>query len=409
MAVFSFVALTKEGKKIEGRKEVPDKDTLVDQLMGQGLTIISVSEDLGANLSKLLKMDIGGIPLNDKVLLAKQLSTMITAGIPVIQAIDILRQQSEKATLREKLDIVYKGIESGNALSASFDKAGGIFSEVQINLIAAGEKSGNLNEMLIQVAIDMEKSKNLRGKIVGALIYPAVILAVLVLIMAVMLIFMIPQVKDLYQSLGQNQLPMVTRILVKIGEAFSNPFTLLIIIVVLIALVFTYRYYNSQPETKIILDKFKLKIPVFGNLISKVQLVQFARTVSMLIRSGVPIIEAIDVTQRALGSEVYKKVLRGARDELTKGSPLSLAIAKNNINDAFPPMLIKIIATGEEAGKVEKVLEDMSNYYEEEVNQISANLTKLMEPFILVVVGGMVAFLAIAIYYPIYNVGKFFS
>lgn len=409
MTVFKYTAVTKAGNKIEGQREAKEKDEVVKYLLNNGMTIISITEDFSVNFSNLLKIEIGSFSLNERVLIAKQLATMISSGIPVIQAIDILRQQSEKESLKKTLDEVYKKIEAGSSLSGAFQQAGKIFNEVQISLIAAGEKSGNLNEMLIKVAEDMEKSKNLRGKVTGALIYPAIIFAVLIVIVAIMILFMVPQVQELYSSLGQDTLPLVTRIMVAIGRGLGRPIVLFSLIMFIFSVVVLYKFYTSKPEGRLNVDKVKLKVPVFGNLSRKIQLVQFSRIMSMLMSSGIPIIEAIEITSRAMGNSVFQKILLGAKEELTKGSTLSGALAKNNINEAFPLIMLKMVATGEESGKIDKILGDLTFYYEEEVNQISNNLTKLMEPFILVVVGGMVAFLAVAIYLPIYQVGNLFN
>ncbi len=409
MAMFKYVALNSSGGQIEGKKEAESKDELLRFLTNQGLTVMSITEDLGLNFDELGSIELTGISLKTKVLLSKQLATMIGAGIPLIQAIKIISEQAEEKFVQEKFSEIYKKIEAGSSLSVAFEQVGGIFSEVQINLIAAGEKSGNLNDMLDKVAEDLEKSKNLRGKITGAMIYPAIIFVVMILIMFVMIVFMVPQIEQLYTSLGAEDIPLVTRILVGIGKFASNPLFILTLIMGVIGIFISYRFFVSVPERKIIVDKLFLKLPVFGNLLTKIQLAEFCRLTSMLMRSGIPIIEAIEIVSKAMPSEVFKKVILDSKEELTKGNSLSIGIAKSNINNAFPTILIRIISTGEESGKLDQVLDDMNKFYEAEVEQITGNLTKLLEPFILVLVGGMVAFLAVAIYLPIYTVGNFIN
>ncbi len=409
MALYKYIALNSSGAQIEGKKEAQNKDELLRLLTNQGLTVMSLNEDIGLDFSNLGNIELTGINLKTKVLLSKQLATMIGAGIPLIQAIKIISDQAEEKFVQDKFQEIYKKIEAGSSLSVAFEQVGGIFSEVQINLIAAGEKSGNLNEMLNKVAEDLEKSKNLRGKITGAMIYPAIIFVVLILIMFVMIVFMVPQIEQLYESLGAEDIPLVTRILVAIGRFASNPLFIVTVIAAVIGLFITYRYFVSNPERKMIIDKLFIKVPVFGNLLSKIQLSEFCRLTAMLMRSGIPIIEAITIVSKAMPSEVYKKIIIDSKEELTKGNTLSIGIAKSNINNAFPTILIRIISTGEESGKLDQVLDDMYKYYESEVEQITGNLTKLLEPFILVLVGGMVAFLAVAIYLPIYTVGNFIN
>ncbi len=409
MNEYSYTAANSAGQAINGTRKAKSKDDLLKYLNNQGLTVTSIHEKTDAVFKKLSSVEIGGISLAQRVLIAKQMATMITAGIPIIQVVGIMIEQMEKPSIKEKFEEVYRKIESGMTLSKAFDQVGGIFSEVQINLLAAGEKSGNLNEMLIKVAEDLEKSKSLRGKILGALIYPVIIFVVLIIIVFVMIAFMIPQVKELYASLGQTDeaLPFVTKLLVQIGEGFSNPIFIGILIALAVSGAIGYRVFVSKKERKLIVDSIKLRVPVFGNLMKKIQLSEFCRINSMLIKSGIPIIDAIQITSKAMSNTVFEKILIDSKEEVSKGISFSLSIAKNNIKDAFPSILVKVIATGEESGKLDKVLEDMYKYYDSEVEQITSNLTKLLEPFILLVVGGMVAFLAVAVYLPIYSIGSF--
>jgi type IV pilus assembly protein PilC len=375
-------------------------------LYEQGLTIVSVVEKIGVDISALAKSDIGGLPLQDKVILTKQLATMSSAGIPLLQSLDILIQQTEKESLKIKLQEVYKSVQGGSALSDAFQKVGGIYNEVQINLIAAGEKSGNLNDILEKVADDLEKNKDLRGKILGAMIYPVIIFGVIIVVLVVMMVFMIPQVKSLYESFGATELPFITQILVNISTFFSNPAVLVGMLVGIIALIILYRYYNSTEAGKFFIDRMKLKIPVFGNLIKKVNLAEFCRLTAMLIQSGMPILDVLQIVGKATNNKVFSDVLYKSHDELIKGSSLALSSAKYNKYQVYPLLLIKIIATGEESGKLDEILSDMGKFYENDVNQITSNLTKLMEPFILIVAGGLVALLAVGIYLPMYQLGQ---
>ena len=409
MAVFKYVALNTSGAQVEGRKEAQNRDELLRFLSNQGLTVLTLNEDLSVNFSNVLNIELTGINLKTKVLLSKQLATMIGAGIPLIQAIKIMSEQAQEDFVKNKFLEVYKKIEAGSSLSKSLDQVGGIFSEVQLNLISAGEKSGNLNEMLHRVADDLEKTKNLRGKITGAMIYPAIIFVVLIVIMFVMIVFMVPQIENLYESLGATSIPLVTRIMVVIGKFASNPIFLISLVLTLIVAFVSFRYFVSNPKRKIIVDKLFLKMPVFGNLMSKIQLSEFCRLTSMLLKSGIPIIDAVEIVSKAMSSEVFRSIIFDSKEELIKGNTLSFGIAKSNINNAFSTMLIRVISTGEESGKLDHILDDMNKFYEAEVEQITGNLTKLLEPFILIVVGGLVAFLAIAVYLPIYSVGNFIN
>lgn len=406
MARFNYTVIDTAGNKISKKIESDSKDKLVSFLNSQGYTIISIHEEFFLDWKRITSTEIGGFPLKDRVLLFKQLSTMISAGVPIIQAIRILIDQAQKLGIKEKLEEIYKQIESGNSLADSLRKSKGLLSEVQINLIEAGEKSGNLTEMLLKVTEDLEKSKKLRGKITGALIYPAIIFIVLIIVMVVMIVFMVPQIKELYASFGSTDLPFITSLLVSFGESITNPLALIILILFLPLILILYRIYISNIERKTNIDSLKLKVPIFGKLIQKIYLAEFCRVTAMLISSGVSIVDAIGIVSSTVPNQVIKNVFKKSQDDILKGSSFAVSLAKNNIKEVIPEILIKIIATGEESGKIDQVLQDMSKFYEDEVDQISSNLTKLLEPFILVIVGGFVAFLAVAIYLPIYQVGN---
>ncbi|MEP7103477.1 MAG: type II secretion system F family protein [Candidatus Dojkabacteria bacterium] len=406
MTDYKYIAVTNTGQRMEGIKSAESQNEVQEFITSQGMVPVIIQESVGVNFKRLLNIEIGGMSLDEKVVLIRQLSTMVTAGIPIIQAIDILVQQADKDSVKEKLTRIYKAIEAGTALSDAFKKEGGILNEIQSNLMAAGEKSGNLNEILLKIADDLEKSKNLRGKISGALIYPAIILVVMIAVLVLMIVFMVPQVKQLYLSLGETELPFVTQVLVAIGDIFSNIPSLIVAIIIIVSIVLLFRYYVGTPAGRRQFDSFKLKVPVFGNLIRKIEIVEFCRILSMLMVSGIPIIEAVDIVSRATSNAVFKDILVGTKEDLAKGSSLALSIAKYNTKDAFPLIIIRMIATGEEAGSVDVVLKDLGAFYESEVDQIAGNLTKLIEPFILVIVGVLVGFMAIAIYLPIYQVGQ---
>lgn len=397
---FNYVVISPKGERITGKKNAEKKEDVFNFLITKGFTVISLSETLNLDLSNFISTDIGGIPLKEKVILIKQLSTMISAGIPIIQAIDLLVKQAEKPALQKKLSEIYKAVESGSSLTEAFSRQTGILSEVQINLLAAGEKSGNLSEILSKITIDMEKSKVLRGQIIGALIYPAVIFVAMIAVIIVLILFMVPQVKDLYASFGRSDLPFATQILIGISDLFSNSFSLFVIIIGIITMFVAFRYANTTYRGRRFIDKFKLRVPILGNLIKKMEITQFCRIFSMLLTSGIPITEATEITGKALSNKVFSDILVGVKDDIIKGSNLSLSLAKHNTNNAYPVILVKIIAVGEESGKLEKVMEDIGSFYEAEVTQMSTNLTKLIEPFIMLIAGGLVMFLALAIYTP---------
>jgi type IV pilus assembly protein PilC len=404
MAQFAYQATTKQGQLISGTHEAETQDEVATFLHDQGLVVISIEEDLGFNWNKLKSIQIGGVPLNDRVIFAKQLSTMISAGLPIIQALDILVQQTENASLKEKLQRVYNSVEAGSSLAEAFSKDKTIFNDLQISLIIAGETSGTLNEVMLQIADDMEKSKQLRGKIIGAMIYPALLFGVMAVVLVVMLVFMIPSVKDLYTNFGATELPFATQLLVDLSGTITKPLVAIVLVLTIVFWVVGIRYYYSTPSGRRVLDRLLLKVPIFGNLTAKIQLAQFCRLLSLLLKNGVSIVDALKIVANALSNQIYKDIIYQAVGEVTKGNSLSIPLAKDKV---FPVLMLKMIATGEETGNLDKVTGDMAEFYESDVNEITGNLTKLMEPFILLVVGGLVGFMAVAIYLPLYSLGQY--
>jgi type IV pilus assembly protein PilC len=404
MSVFTYEATSRQGQRVTGTREAESRDDVATFLHDQGLVVITISENVGIDFKKLGSIQIGGIPLSERVIFVKQLSTMLSAGLPIIQALDILVQQTKNSSLKDKLARVYKSVEAGTSLAEAFKKDKTIFNNLELSLLVAGEKSGTLNEIMAQIAVDMEKSKSLRGKIIGAMIYPVIIMVVMVIVLIVMLVFMVPSVKSLYADFGVSELPGITQFLVNISEAVTNPFGAIAIILIIIFSIVGLRYYYATYQGRRAIDRLLLKMPVFGSLLNKVQITQFARLLSLLMKSGVPIVESMRTVADAIGNTIYKDLILQAADEVLKGNPMAVPLAKDNI---MPLVMLKMIATGEETGKLDKVLSDMAAYYEAEVEETTSNLTKLMEPFILLTVGVMVGFMAIAIYLPLYSIGQY--
>lgn len=403
MPNFRYQAYSEKGKKIEGVFEAETRDSVADHLHEQGFKVISITEDLSDNFKKALNFQIGGIPLKEKVFFARQLSIMLTAGVPVVQALRILIDQAKNDFVKKKLDEVYRRVESGTKLSEAFAKDKIFFNEIQLNLLAAGEKSGNLNEIMIKIADDLEKSRSLKNKIRGAMIYPTVIFFVIAIVIMVVVVFMIPSVEGLYEDLGGGELPAVTRSLVVVSDFVTNPLGLLITVVSIIFMVLGFRYYNSTEGGKKNVDTLRFKLPVFGNLSRMMHLAQFCRLLSMLMQSGVPIVQALKVVANSLENSTMSEAVARASEDVTKGVNLSSALSTDS---PFPDILLKILETGEETGNLDNVLDDMGKYYSGEVEDLTNNLTKLMEPLILLIVGGLVGFIAVAVYLPIYSIGS---
>lgn len=404
---FRYIATDSKGRQIEGKREAASREDVAAFLQEKNLTVISIEDTLGLDWEQISSFQIGGVPLAERVVFVKQLATMLRTGLPLIQALTILIEQTENVSLKNKLQRVYQDVASGIALSEAFLKEDTIFNEVQINLIIAGEKSGNLNEMMEKIAVDLEKSKDLRSKIVGALIYPIILVIVLIVVVAVMLIFMVPSVEALYADFGAAELPFVTQFLVNLSNFVTSPEGAVGIIGGAVFVFFSFRYYYSTERGRRQIDKLLLQIPIFGPLQQKANLAEFNRLISLLLQSGVSIVEGLNIVAKALNNTAFSDLINEAAIQVSKGNSLTLPLSKDQ--NVFPLMMLKMLATGEETGNLDTVTKDMGQYYDKEVEETTRNLTKLMEPIIMVLVGGVVAFLAVAIYLPIYQLGQFAS
>jgi type IV pilus assembly protein PilC len=401
MKEFTYTATSRDGRQVSGKKEAETSAEVAKALHEQGLIVVSIQENLAVDFSRFANINIGKISLKDRMIIAKQLATMLGAGLPLIQSLDVLIQQTENKATKAELTSVYKAVEGGISLSKAFEKNSSIFDKLQVSLIAAGEKSGNLVEILTQLMHTMEKSYNLRSKIRGAMIYPAIIFVAMMAVIFVMIVFMIPTVKDLYDDLGISELPAVTQFFVNISNFLSSPAGLIVTIITIIAFIIGFRSYYSTKSGKRVIDKFLLRMPIFGKIFEYSQIVQMTRLLSMMIVSGLSIIDSIKTVSTALSNIHYKEAMDRAAVDVSKGVQLAVSLSQS---DVIPIMLLKMVAIGEETGTLDKMLKDMSNFYDSELNSLADNLTKLMEPVILLVFGLIAALLALAVYSPIYTI-----
>lgn len=401
---FKYVATDKTNQQVIGTYKAQSREQVADYLRNRELFVVSITQDIGLDFESLSNIQIGGVSLKDRMLLVKQLSTMLKAGLPLVQTLEILTKQIDNKSLQENMIQVQSEVEGGTTLSAAFQKHTKIFSEVQINLISAGEKSGNMTEVIAQVAEDMQKSHELRSKIRSALIYPAIIFIAIFIVLIILVTFMIPTVETLYKDFNaEDKIPAITRLLVSVSNFFSNPVGLVVMFIILLVTYVSFQSYNRTENGHYVIGSLMLKLPVAGQIIRKMQLAQFGRLLSMLLKSGVSIIDALQIVANALDNPVYKKAVSETIEDVSKGVPLAVPLAKSNV---FPLLYTRMVSTGEQTGNLDQVLADMGAFYEAEVNDLTNNLTKLMEPIILLVVGGMVGFLAVAVYLPIYQIGN---
>ena len=407
MAIFIYKAAKQNGEIVNGEIDAQNYEEVYQKLSEQKLLTLDIQPKVEFDFkkfgSKLKDIEIGDIPLNEKVIFSRQLATMLSAGLPISQTIEILLQQAKYVKMKNKLAEVYKDIQGGIPLSVAFAKQQFIFNELQISLIQAGESSGNLSEIMLQIADDMRNSAQLQGKIKGAMIYPIIIFLVIIVVVVVIMVVMVPAIESLYKDFGNVELPGVTQFMINASNTMSNPVFLISSVVILIAAVLSYRAFYKSKGGRSTIDKLTLVLPIFGELISKIQVYEMTRLLHMLLKSGIPIIDALKSTSKALSNYHFKTALEEAAIEVAKGVPLAVPLSRSRV---IPTIVVKLIATGEQTGKTDQILSEIKRFYGDQVDEMTSNLTKLMEPIILIIAGVMVAFLALAIYVPIYNLGN---
>jgi len=400
MKKFKYSARDTSGKIIKGDIEAKDAEAVTDILHDRGLIVVSVKEAFGLDLERLAEINIGGVPMKEKVIFMRQMSTMVGAGLPLARALEIMVQQASNPMFKRVLQEVLAAIQSGKTLANSFREQNEVFDPITLNLIEAGEESGNLETILERLATELEESKSLGDKLRSAMIYPIIILVIIVVVMVLMMLVLVPSMADIYGDFGA-ELPLVTRILMGMSDFFIKYWWAILVV---FAVVFIgVKYYLDTAKGKRNFDKITLKIPVIGGIISKMQLSQFTRILALLLGSGLSIIKALELTAQSLTNEMYRDTVMAAKEEVEKGGALAIPIARS---EYFPLLVSSMIAVGEETGEIDAVLEKVSQYYKDEVDVATSSMSSILEPVFLVIMGLAVGFIALAVYMPMFQLSS---
>jgi len=333
-------------------------------------------------------------------LFTRQFATMIDAGLPIVQCLDILTEQSESKLLRRTVQTVRKDVEGGSTLADALAKHPKIFDDLYVNMVQAGETGGILNAILNRVAMFIEKAAKLKKKVKGAMIYPCSIIGVAVIVVAILLIFVIPVFSELYGSMGKA-LPAPTQMTINISNWFVANYLYLVFAGVGMAAAIRFYYQTDQGRMNI--DRLLLRLPVFGDLLRKVAVARFSQNMALLLSSGVPILDGLAITARTAGNKVVEKAIMDSRVSISQGKTVAEPLRDSKI---FPPMVCQMVAVGENTGGLDGMLRKISELYEEEVDDAVNNLTALMEPMIMVVLGVILGGLVISMYLPIFQIGS---
>lgn len=394
MILFRYKAKTKENKTTFGKIEARDAHEAREALKDRGLFVISVTENQDSLFGKLFV--ISRVTQTDVVNFTRQLSTMITAGLPLTDALIILETQSSPA-MQKITDSIRRDVEGGKTLSASLGKHPKVFNQVYISLVKAGESAGVLDKIMARLADTLEKQKEFAAKTKGALIYPVIVMLAMGVVALIMMIFVVPKLTDMYKDFGA-QLPLPTKILMGFSS-FIATFWYLVAILIGLA-VFGVITYNKTPKGKLKLDRLKLKLPIFGVIRTKVILVEMTRTLSLLVSAGISLLTSLEIVIGALENRVFFDAMQKIIKSVEKGQTFSSALARS---EEFPVLMSQMVSVGEETGKLDEVLLKISTYFENESESAVKGLTTAMEPLIMIVLGVGVGFLIIAIILPIYR------
>jgi len=399
---FKYLARSIDGKVQSGTVESSGQRSAAALIKAQNLILISLDEDRGGFSIDGLMNGLRGISPNDIVNFTRQLATMISAGLSLSESLNILKEQITNAQFKTIIQSIQADVSGGNSFSNSLSMYPDLFDTTYVSLLTAGEASGNLDDILLRLADKLEKSRSFKSKLKGAMIYPVIVVIAMAGVMTVMVVFVIPKLTDMYKSLN-IELPLPTQILIGISNIVINYWIFLIIGIV--AFVVGFSYFKRSLTGIYTLDKIALKFPIFSNITKLGIYTEFTRTLSLLMRSGVSIVDALQIVANSLGNVYFQEEVFDASRKVEKGVPLSEPIIASKY---FPAIIGQMIAVGERTGKMDDVLMKTSAYFESEADQAVKNLSTALEPIIMVLLGLMVGVLILSVITPIYKLTSSF-
>ncbi|MBS1970551.1 MAG: type II secretion system F family protein [Bdellovibrionales bacterium] len=403
MARYSYTAKNMAGQTLNGELEAANENEARVRLRAQQLIPLRIARN-GGGARPGVKKSGGGlfapkVKTKDLQIFTRQFSTLINAGIPVVDALKILSEGLRPGLLRDASSKVKSSIENGKRLADAMAGTQGVFDKLYVNMIQAGEEAGILDSILNRLAIYMEKSEKIKGQVKGAMVYPAVILVVAGIVISGILVFIIPKFNEFYSSAGKAP-PALTQMVVNLSNSLVQKWYMYIGSA--IAIPYAIMYYLDTPEGKQNFDAFVLKVPVVGEVALKSAIARLSRTLSTLLSSGVGLIDAIEIAARTSGNGVIEGILIKSKDSVVQGRSFSAPLAKEKV---IPEMVVQMIAIGEQSGTMDVMLGKIADFYEDEVETSVKAMTSLIEPLMMVFLGGIIAVLVIAMYLPIFNMG----
>jgi type IV pilus assembly protein PilC len=397
MQNFTYTVKDKQGKTNSGVITANDRDEAARTLLDQGLTPISIKKDERKGMLGFLK-SFQKVPLKEKVMFAEELSTLVNAGVPIAQSLSILQKQTTNKTLSKTVEELEKDVEGGLSLSTSMEKHPNVFSSIFVNMVRAGEAGGTLDEALNQLAVQLAKDQELIAKVKGAMTYPVIIMVGMIGAVIYLMATIVPQLSGMFSELG-GQLPASTKFLIAVSNAVTKYWFITFSVMAILVFGFHYIEKNFIPFRRFMHTIFT-KMPVFKNLTIKMNVAHFARTLASLLNSGVSVVESLNIVADSTTNLVFKEAIQKAAEKVKNGVSIAEVIKTYKV---FPPIVSQMISVGEETCSLDTILKKIADFYDREVENITQNLSTMLEPFMMILIGLMVGFVVVSIITPIYQ------
>lgn len=391
--VFQWAGKSAKGAMVKGELTAASKDEVKAYLRKQRIMPTKISQK-----SKPLFSGGGSVKDKDLVIFTRQFATMIGAGLPLVQAMEILSQQTENKAFAAIIGEIKNDVEGGSTFADALKKYPRVFSELYSNMVAAGETGGILDTILIRLATYIEKAQSLKRKVKGAMVYPAVVISVAILVIIIIMVFVVPTFSKMFAQLG-GELPAPTQLIINISKFLGGVGGLIVLASVIGIVVFITQFRRTERGKKVT-DRIILKLPVVGVLFKKVAVAKFTRTLGTLISSGVPILDGLNITAKTAGNKVIEKAVLEVRQSVSEGQTVAEPLSHAKV---FPPMVTQMIAVGESTGALDSMLDKIADFYDDEVDIAVSALTSMIEPLLMVFLGGTVGFIVVAMYLPIFK------
>jgi type IV pilus assembly protein PilC len=396
---YAYKVRTKEGRVLEGKMEASGEGAVATRLRQQGLVPVQITKDAKVSMKKEIQLRAPKVKLKDLAIFSRQFATMINSGLSLLRTLNILAEQTENPTLAKTIGFLRDDIERGSSLSGAMSKHPKVFNSLFVSMVKAGETGGQLDTVLMRVADGFEADYKLRQKIKSAMTYPVVVAVIAISLVIVMLLFVVPTFAGMFEDLG-GELPLPTKILLTISQQakFLVPIG---IVLAVVGFIVHRRLKEKSAPYRLRFDTFKLKIPVFGDLFQKVAVSRFARTLALLLRAGVPVLQALDIVADSTGNEVLGRAAIDVKESVRSGEAMATPLENHKV---FPPMVVQMISVGEDTGAIDSMLDKISDFYDQEVESTTESLTSLIEPIMIGILGAIVGAMVIALYMPMFKI-----